>query len=106
MLDTELEVSHLDPGRADVARQAAERVVIAAHAWAAASKQWVGSVTLPGDLDAARAFDAFFGARRELARHVGGEAAAHWAERALTTVSAKADVRSPSETPTLNTARV
>lgn len=85
MPDIEAEISHLDPLRADAARRAGDRVLVAARAWSRAPKRRVGAVALPGDLDAARAFDAFHDARRELAYHVGGEAAARWAAGALTT---------------------
>ncbi len=83
MPEPEIDTSHLEPVRADAARSASERVLTAARAWANAPKQRVGAVNLPADLGAARAFDAFHNARRELAHHVGGETAARWAAQAL-----------------------
>jgi hypothetical protein len=90
MPDSNIETSHLDPTRADAARRAGDQVVQAAHAWATAPKRTVGAVSLPGDSGAARAFDAFHEARRQLAYHVGGEAAARWASGALSTAAAQA----------------
>ena len=89
MRDVQIETSHLDPTRADAARRAGDQLVQAARAWATAPKRSVGAVALPGDPAAARAFDAFHDARRQLAYHVGGEAAARWAAGALSTVSSE-----------------
>ena len=89
MVDGEIVTSHLDPSRADAARRAGEQVLTAARAWATAPKRSVGAVALPADPGAARAFDALHDAQRELAHHVGGEAAAQWAAEALSVASAK-----------------
>lgn len=87
MVDGEIELSHLDPTRAHAARRAREHVVRAARDWVAAPKRRVGAVTLPGDNAAARAFDALHDAQRQLAYHVGGEAASRWVAGALSTAS-------------------
>ena len=87
MPDSEIEISHLDQARTEDALRARDRVSSAVRAWAAAPKRVVGAVTLPADLGAARAFDALHDARRELAYHVGGEAAARWVRGALSAAS-------------------
>ena len=79
----DIATSHLAPARADAARRAMDELYQAARVWAGAPKRPVGAVILPADPAAARAFDAFHGARRELAHHLGGEAAARWATGAL-----------------------
>jgi hypothetical protein len=90
-MDTNMGISHLHPARADAARRAEEAVFDAARAWAQASKYHVGAVALPGDEEAARAFEAFHDARGELACHVGGAAAARCAAGALSAVAGGAD---------------
>jgi hypothetical protein len=79
----DISTSHLEPARAHEARQAEEGLAEAARTWSVAPKEHVGAVELPGDAAAARAFDAFYDARRQLAHHVGGEAAAEVADGAL-----------------------
>ncbi len=83
MLARDMSTTHLEPGRAHAARQAEEGLVEAARTWNAAPKEHVGAVELPGDAAAARAFDAFYDARRQLAHHVGGQTAAQLADGAL-----------------------
>jgi hypothetical protein len=83
MTEMDVQTSHLEPARADAARRARDVLFDAAATWALASKNVVGTVELPADRSAAVAFDAFFGARRELAHHMGAEAARVVAAEAL-----------------------
>ena len=83
MTEIDVQTRHFEPARADAARRARDVLLDAAATWALASKELVGAVELPADRSAAVAFDAFFGARRELAHHMGGEAAAVVAADAL-----------------------
>ncbi|MDQ4133090.1 MAG: hypothetical protein M3179_07770 [Actinomycetota bacterium] len=87
MTAVDMAAPHLDETRAEVAREARDAVLEAAQIWAVAPKVQVGAVALPGDPAAARAFNAFHGARGEFASHVGGEAAAREAQRALATAA-------------------
>lgn len=97
MTDSNAGMAHLDPTRADAARRAQDELLQAAATWADAPKTRVGAVVLPGSRSAAVAFDAFFGARRELAHHLGGAAAAVAAEEALAAEDATTDSRPPDE---------
>jgi outer membrane PBP1 activator LpoA protein len=84
-MESDIDTSHLEAARVDDARRARDAVVAAARAWASASKQHAGAVTLPGDLPAARAFGTLHEARSALAYHVGGEVAAQYAAVAVST---------------------
>ena len=87
MTENDIATGHLPPARADAARHAAGVLLEAARGWAAATKRQVGAVAVPDDPAAARAFDAFYAARRELARHLGGPAACRVGADALTMAS-------------------
>ena len=83
MTDIDTRIMHLEPARVDAALHARDVLVEAAAGWAVAAKSHTGAVQLPGDRAAALAFDAFFEARRELAHHIGADAAADVAEEAF-----------------------
>ncbi len=91
--DDNTSMTHLEPARADAASRARDVLLDAAAGWAVAAKSEVGAVVLPGDRDAALAFDAFFDARRELAHHLGAELAAEVAAEALAAEGARKDGR-------------
>jgi hypothetical protein len=89
--ETEIMTNHLDAARADAARQARDLLLAAVRTWTAAPKYHVGAVALPADPHASRAFATLFSARWELARHVGGEAAALVTAAALAEASGASD---------------
>ena len=91
MTEIHVQTTHLEAPRAEAARHARDVLVDAAARWAVALKHRAGAVVLPGDRSAALAFDAFFVARRELAHHTGGDAAALVAAEALAVESARTD---------------
>src|ERR687885_868456 len=68
--DINARMTHLDAPRVDAAWRAREVLLDAAATWAVAPKVHAGAVVLPASRSAALAFDAFFGARRELAHHL------------------------------------
>ena len=83
MTDINARMTHLDAPRVDAAWRAREVLLDAAATWAVAPKVHAGAVVLPASRSAALAFDAFFGARRELAHHIGAEVAAAVAAEAV-----------------------
>ena len=91
MSDMDITTTHLDSTRADAAHHARDALLDAARDWVGAPKHHVGAVALPADRAAACAFAALFRARRDLAYHVGGEAAA------LVTAAALAEVAHDAE---------
>jgi hypothetical protein len=88
MIETGTATLQVAPPRDADARRAEETLLEAAERWARAAKRQVGAVALPGDPPAARAFDALFDARREVARYVGGASAARLAAAAYEAASA------------------
>lgn len=91
MTKFDVPTGHMRPARAAAAHDARDVLVDAAATWANAPKHRVGALLLPAGRAAAHAFDAFFAARRELAHHTGGRAAALMADEALATEYAKTE---------------